>query len=443
MFARWRKIVLWLFVVALVAAATAVGYHKYFTKAAPQPQYQTAAEADPYVRFDMEAYDAITANYWMTPGQYAKFGLPELPTLFQMAVKQMSGTDAPLATTTRTAVAQMIDKAFAAATSTDERRQWALGAVSLVINTLLPAGRNQVLSNKQEVALRQEVSNIKPADDLYGNLGLPKGASTAQVDTAYKQKAAALAQATSSQAKAELQQVSYAHQVLADQSRKALYDQAQIQPTVFAHVYGSTLYLYIEQIAPTTLQEFGRALDAASTTPLDSLVLDLRGNIGGALDFAPAFVGLFIGANQYAFDFYHQGDYTPVRTTLSQFDELARYKDNVVILTDNMTQSTAEVTTAALKRYNLAQVVGGTTRGWGTVENTYPLDVPIDPGATYALLLVNNLTLRDDNAPIEGAGVVPTISSTATNWRTLVDRLFASQSLAQTVLSRVTQPPVK
>ncbi len=435
--------VLWLFVVALVAATTAVGYHKYFATTAPQPQYATAAEADPYVRFSMEAYDAINANYWMKPGQYAKFGLPELPALFAMAAKQVSGTDATLATTTRTGVAQMLGKAFAAATSTDERRQWALSSVSLVSNTLLPAGRNQVLSNKQEVALRQEVSNIKPADDLYGNLGLQKGASTDQVNQAYKQKAAELAQATSSDAKAQLQKIAYAHQVLANPDSKVLYDQSLIQPTVFPHIFDHTLYLYIEQIAPTTLQEFGRALNNASTTPLNSLVIDLRGNIGGALDFAPAFVGLFVGANQYAFDFYHQGDYTPVRTTLSQYPELARYKNNIAILTDNMTQSTAEVTTAALKRYNLAQVVGGTTRGWGSVENTYPLASPIDPSATYALLLVNNLTLRDDNAPIEGAGVVPTIATSAQNWHALLSAAFTSQSLIQTVSSRATQPPVK
>jgi len=32
------------------------------------------------------------------------------------------------------------------------------------------------------------------------------------------------------------------------------------------------------------------------------MIIDLRGNIGGDLDFPQAFLGLFIGPNQYAFD---------------------------------------------------------------------------------------------------------------------------------------------
>ena len=431
------------FLLIIVIAGGVAGFIYYKGHAQAQETYKTEAEKDPYVRFTMEAYDSISTNYWAKPEQYDQFGMPTLPNLFQLAAKQVSGTDTPLASTARDGVAEMLGKSFKAATSTDQERLWALQSVSLVINTLLPTGRNQVLSTQQETQLRQEVSNINPSNDLYGNLGLKQGASADEVNQAYQQKSAELAKENTPAAKEELQKVAYAHQVLADQNSKTLYDQNKVEPTIFAHVYDKTLYLYVKQIAPTTLQKFGNAINDASTTALDSLILDLRGNVGGALDFVPAFLGLFVGSNQYAFDFYHQGDYTPIRTTLGQFPELARFKGNIAVLTDNMTQSTAEVTSAAMKRYNLARLVGGTTRGWGSVENTYPLKTNIDSKATYTLLLVNNLTLRDDNLPIEGSGVVPDVAISDKNWQSQLRTLFESSSIVQALTAHAAAAPVK
>jgi len=40
---------------------------------------------------------------------------------------------------------------------------------------------------------------------------------------------------------------------------------------------------------------------------LDSLILDLRGNIGGSVDVLPYLLGPFIGQNNYAYQFLHQG----------------------------------------------------------------------------------------------------------------------------------------
>jgi C-terminal processing protease CtpA/Prc len=168
----------------------------------------------------------------------------------------------------------------------------------------------------------------------------------------------------------------------------------------------------------------------------------LRGNIGGALDFAQYFFGLFQGANQYSFDLLHQGDYQVQRTSADKLAGLARYKE-IAILTDNMTQSTAEVTTATFKRLHLAHVVGGTTRGWGSVENTYPLDTSIDPNTKYALLIVNSLTLRDDNQPIEGKGVDPDVNIADKNWRDKLSTYFTSPSLISAIEKAVSQPPLR
>ena len=172
------------------------------------------------------------------------------------------------------------------------------------------------------------------------------------------------------------------------------------------------------------------------------MIIDLRGNIGGSLDFPQYFLGLFIGPNQYAFDLYHQDDYNAQRTTAERSYELARYKE-IAILTDGMTQSTAELLAATFKRMRLAVVVGSKTRGWGTVENTFPLTTVIDPSQTFSLLLVHSLTLRDDEQPIEQNGVLPDVDISQKNWQNELVNYFSSPAMISAVKQAVSQPPMK
>lgn len=437
---RVTRVRIFLFIVALVlVAAGGTYYWWHMAHAVPAVVYQTPQEANVYVRFDMEAYDKITANYWQ------KVADADLAALYQLSLQKAEGTTTlpVLATKDRTGVAAMLGTAMAEATSTVAEKSLALNVVTIALYNLAPAGRDSLLAQAQEVALRNEVANVNPSTNLYNAIGLATTSSVEAVQSAYAATKAALAASTSPAAKAELQKAAYAAEVLTNTNDKALYDQAHIEPTVFPHIIGHTLYLDISQISPTTLQEFVQAVDTASTTPgLDSMILDLRGNIGGALDFAPAFLGLFIGQNQYAFDFFHQGNYLPQRTTEPEFTELARYRD-IALLTDNMTQSTAEIVTAMFKRFNLGHVVGGTTRGWGTVENTTPLTTVIDPSASYALLLVQYITLRDDGQPIEGRGVDPNVNISDKNWQQELPTYFRSQSLISALEQEAPNPPLK
>jgi C-terminal processing protease CtpA/Prc len=77
----------------------------------------------------------------------------------------------------------------------------------------------------------------------------------------------------------------------------------------------------------------------------------------------------------------------------------------------------------------MAKVVGKTTRGWGTVENTYPMDTVIDEEEKYILLLVNSITLRDDGQPIEGRGVTPDVDISNPNWKNELSKNFKSESM--------------
>lgn len=428
-------------VVAFVCGAALGGYWWFFTDREVAPMvlgYKTPAEADPYVRFDMEAYDKILQNYWMDPKNF------DMPELFRLSVmKATNATSTTLKTKDRDGVAAMLGETFALATSTDAKKELAKNILIVALYNLQPNGRNGLLSRKEETELRQNVSNIDTSKNLYQNLGVEKGATVAAVEAAFKTKAAALKTATSSEAKAELEQAKYARDVLTNKNTKELYDQAQIEPTVFTRIYNKTLYVYVSKVAPTTLREFALAVDAASTTPgLDSIILDERGNVGGALEFLQHFLGLFIGENQYAFDLFHQGEYQVQRTLQPKFAELDRYTE-MAILTDSQTQSTAELTAATMKRYRRAFTVGTPSRGWGTVENTYALDTKIDENESYSLLLVNSLTLRDDNQPIETRGVDPDVDITKPNWKTKLSTYFTSKSLIEALRLHADKPPVR
>ncbi|HEY0908313.1 MAG TPA: S41 family peptidase [Candidatus Paceibacterota bacterium] len=424
-----RKIIAGVLVIAVLAAGGA--YYALRQDKTEAVAYKTAEEKDEYVRFLMEGFDKIGQNYWEKTDEAAMAGH------FQLSLQkaQNSITMPILATKDRAGASKMLAEAMSLATSTDAKKNLALNTLNVALYNLQPVGRNSLLSQTQETAFRDNVANVDQSKDLYQDLGLEKGASEADVKVAYEKKAAELAASTSPEAIAELEKASHAKDVLANPNTKDLYDTAKIEPTASTNVIGKTLYIKIDKISPTTLLEFGRTVYAATTTPgLNSMVIDFRQNLGGALDFAQHFLGLFLGQNQFAFDLYQQDVYNVQRTAQPYFPELARYK-NIVILTDGMTQSTAEVTTAAFKRFKLGTVVGETTRGWGTVENTFPLDTVIDSKEKYLMLLVHSITLREDNQPTEGRGIDPDVNIKDPNWKTQLRSRLGSEEFAKTVES--------
>lgn len=428
----------------IAAAGLSAGAYYYYiyapAHAAPAVAYKTPEERKSvYVRFDMEAYDKITEHFWMSAPE------GDLAGLFQLALQKAANTETPpeLPTKDRAGVAAMLARAFEALGDDEEKKQSLARDVLIVaLYNLPPQGRGGLLSRAQEKELRETVANIHPDKDLYQDLGLERGASAAAAAEAAAQLEQELQKQDTPEAKEQLERVAYAKEVLANEDTKTRYDQGGVEPTVTSKLYGQTLYVHFKQIAPTTIQEFGAAVVAAASAPrLDSMIIDLRGNKGGALDFAVYFLGLFIGKNQFAFDLYRKDSFEDQRTAVPRAPELERFRE-LAVLTDNMTQSTAEVVTAAFKRYNLGVVVGGTTRGWGSVENTYPLETTIDDN-TYSLFLVNSITLRDDNEPIEGRGVDPHVNIADANWKQQLPQHITSQSLINALRTAAALPPLQ
>lgn len=428
-------------VFVLFAATTGIGAFAHFypvpvANVAAAIAYKTPQEQnDLYVRFVLEAYDIIQVNYWQ------KAPDAQMASLFQLSLDKAGSTSTP-AVSDRPGIAKQLDSAFNSLTGDTQKRQLATAILQVALYNLAPNGRSELLTAQDQKAVQNTVANINPSSNLYNELGVAASSSEAQIREAYTQKKQALEASSSPAAAAALQRASYVNDVLTNSTDKARYDQNKAEPTVFPHVFGSTIYLNVARMSPQTAGDFIAALNNASTTPLSSMVIDLRNNIGGSLEQVPNMIGIFMGLNQYEFDIFHQSDFQPIRSPIARDPDLDRYKE-IAILTNDQTQSSAEVMTSALKRFHMAYSVGTNTRGWGSVENTFTLTTQIDPSTQYALLLVIGLTLRPDNQPIESSGVDVDVSIRDKNWQSELSQYFHSQSLIAAIEKTVTLDPLK
>jgi len=372
----------------------------------------------------LEIFDSIKKNYWDTVDER------KLIQLFELAVTKVASTS-PLtlsATSTRAEFADYLTSALSAKTESDKKAA-TLAIGELVLSNLPPFGRNRLFTMAQEKDLRDTVSNIDASKDLYAELGVKKGASVADIDKAYQAKLADLRKEDTPGAKEKITRISYIKDVLTDEKKKALYDSDKIEPTLSLKALSrSTFYLNLTKFSPTTLQEFtDAATKMGGSVKARNLIIDMRGNIGGSFDIVPYLSGFFIGPSQYAFDLFKQGAYIPFKTPTQKLPPLSGLR-RIIVLIDGNTQSSAELFVTVLKKYNKAKVIGTRSKGWGTIENTFPLATGLY-GDKYTLFLVHSMTVGENGQPIEGRGVDPDIDITDKNWRATARDEFEDSAL--------------
>ncbi len=419
--------------VCIVLAALSMGY-AYYAGVVKKGTTQTASaataiEREPYVLFDMEIYDIIQKHYWQ------KATDADLSELFRLSLAQARGTgQASLPSPDRMGTEAMLADAFAG-TQEDKKKALAVDIGILVVSNLAPQGRSGLMTTAGEKQLRDTVNNIDANTNLYDAVGVPEGSPPEVVQQAYEEIIPTLQASSSPEAQEAIVKAERAVKVLTEEHSKAIYDSTKMEPSVVHSIIGKkVLYVDLAKVTPATLEEFVNALESTKDNPaLSGLIIDVRSNVGGTLDFAKFLFALFVGPQQYAFDLFVQGELKPERTPgIAAIPSLKNFKD-IAILTDNMTQSTAELTTVIFKRFNRAKVIGRTTRGWGTVENTYPIQTRISDTDTYTILLVNALTLREDNTPIEGRGVDPDVSLDSPSWKNELRALYSESGFASAV----------
>lgn len=396
----------WLIFLLIFAAGLGGGFLIFRTGQQPAPPLQ-----DPYLAFLAESYDTIKDNYWKALSQ------AELANLFELGSESLMGVQYALKSNDKEGVLALAERILKDLPE-DKKKEYSTKAVAVVLNSLAPLGRNALYGQQEEKDLSDKVQNINPGNDLYENLGVETGATAEEIKEAYETKVSELENQQTPEAQEQLKQADYAFEVLSNDYQKQKYDSTGAEPTVFAKLLTPDItHIYLKRFSPTTFEEFqnlaSKIKEKASPT---ALILDLRDNIGGSIDILPYFLGPFIGQNQYAYEFFHQGEYTPYKTKVGWLDSLVSYK-TVVILANGNTQSTAELMAATLKKYNVGVLVGTATRGWGTIEKVFKLENQLSETEKYSIFLVHSLTLDENSQPIEGQGVSPMINIADKDWQ--------------------------
>jgi len=383
---------------------------------------------DKYVAFLFEVYDTIQQNYW------DKITDEQLVSLYVLGTEKLTEKKQEIRAKDQKSLEKLLSDKIKEINEEEKKKEFTVTLADIVLANLQPFGRSRLYSQKEEVDLKNRVENINPQTDQYGILGTKKDASPEELKKAFEQKDIELKEDTSPEAKDKLAAVNKAYEILSDEKNRAIYNQSGAEPTMeYKLLSPQIFYLHIKQFSPTTIEELlsvTQKVDKGET--LNTLILDLRDNVGGAIDGLPYFLGPFIGNDQYAYQFFHQEVREDFKTKIGWLPTLIRYKKVVVLINEN-TQSSAEVMAAVLKKYNVGVLVGITTKGWGTVEKVFNLNGQFDPNAKYSAFLVHSLTLRDDNQPIEGKGVEPNINIKNKGWEDELTKQFSFPVLTQKV----------
>ena len=406
-------------VVVFIALAAVVSFQKN------EPAVETATYENKYVTFLMGLYDTVDDNYWKT------FEPGELENLYVLGIEKINDQPSAQKPGGKKALVEIITLEIDKLESDESRKQFSVTLADVVLANLQPFGRSRLYSQKQATDLKNTLENRDLNTNQYDVLGVSENASAEEIESTYTELSDKLLEKGTPEAETELAQLDRAFNALSDEVSRQSYDESGIEPTMETRLLTPQIfYIKMSKFSPTMVEELKRVTEKVDDSDtLDTLILDLRDNIGGLIDGLPYFLGPFIGLDQYAYQFFQQDEKEDFKTVLGWLPSLVRYK-KVVILINGNTQSSAEVMVAALKTYNVGVVVGTLTKGWGTVEKVFELENQLDEGETYSAFLAHHLTLRGDGQPIEGRGVDPMVNINDSNWE---DQLLSYFNFPQLV----------
>lgn len=157
----------------------------------------------------------------------------------------------------------------------------------------------------------------------------------------------------------------------------------------------------------STTRDVRRLITELENEGIDGLIIDLRGNGGGALAEATALTGLFIDSGPVVQVRDARGR---TRVNRDPSDGLA-YAGPLAVIVDRDSASASEIFSGAIQDYHRGIIVGEPTYGKGTVQNLIDLDrYSQDPEQSLGQLkLTIAQFFRITGASTQHRGVVPDI----------------------------------
>jgi len=136
--------------------------------------------------------------------------------------------------------------------------------------------------------------------------------------------------------------------------------------SVSSETYDDVGYIKLDTFSATTKDQIKELLDGFDKN-VKSLVIDVRDNTGGYLDTAYDVSDLFVEKGKVIYQMKERGDkITSYKATSGVYKRF----DKIVVLINNSSASASEILALALKESADATIVGVTSYGKGTVQET-------------------------------------------------------------------------
>lgn len=174
----------------------------------------------------------------------------------------------------------------------------------------------------------------------------------------------------------------------------------QIDPVQYAMLPNNVLWLRLDQFTSGASTRIVEGLQWGLDHGMTSVILDLRGNPGGFVIEAMGVVGQFVPAGTPVFQ---EADMTGVTRTVSTVGNSGLWLEGpLVVLVDESSASSSEMTSSAIMESGRGELVGQTTAGTGTVL------LPFDLSDGSKVMIGIQLFLTGQGTDIYHEGVHPT-----------------------------------
>jgi carboxyl-terminal processing protease len=173
----------------------------------------------------------------------------------------------------------------------------------------------------------------------------------------------------------------------------------------------------------STSRDAAAAIAELKNQGMKSLIIDLRGNPGGALDEAVDLASLFLKKGSRVVYTNGRSKRWENREYFAAKDPLLP-KERVVILVDGSSASASEVFTGAMKDHKRALVVGEKTYGKASVQTLIPLTAAADAGEGPGLKLTIAYYYTPNGNLIDGKGIEPDVKLEPEKIELIVAKLF-------------------
>lgn len=162
-------------------------------------------------------------------------------------------------------------------------------------------------------------------------------------------------------------------------------------------------YIKVTNFASNTFNQFQTALNELEENDIESLIIDVRDNLGGQLEVATQIASLFLTKDKVVYQLNTNGIIQPIYSTGP-----GSFQKPITVLINGATASASEVLAIALQESADATVIGTTSYGKGTIQESYKLST----GATIKFTVQEWLSPNGNT--VNEVGVKPNIEVSET-----------------------------